>query len=118
MSRAPLFRLAFSVSCLIPTVLSAQVPAELRELMRTRDEAIAKADGPTWDRLTADGFTVVLADGVLRTKRSGRPSSRRHTPPPGCQRSKSRSSRTAMWWYAGPCATSPIPVPRGSSTSG
>src|SRR5260370_31740169 len=96
MSRAPLFRLAFSVSCPFPTVLSAQVPAELRELMRTRDEAIAKADGPTWDR----GFTVVLADRVLRTKRSGWPSSRRHTPPPGCQPSKHRYTPTSMRWDA------------------
>jgi hypothetical protein len=63
-----MLRLAFAVSCLIPSPLVAQVPAELRDLMRTRDEAIAKADVATWDRLTAADFTVVLADGTLRTK--------------------------------------------------
>ena len=33
-----------------------------------RDEAVAKADAATWDRLTTDDFTVVLADGTLLTK--------------------------------------------------
>ena len=68
MSRAPMLRLAFTLSCLIPSALAAQVPAELREAMRARDEAVAKADAATWDRLTADDFTVVLADGTLLTK--------------------------------------------------
>jgi len=36
--------------------------------MRSRDSAVAKADAPTWDRLTAEGFTVVQEDGVLMTK--------------------------------------------------
>jgi hypothetical protein len=67
MSRVVTFRLALAVSCLIPSPLVAQVPADLRDLMRTRDEAIAKADAATWDRLTAADFTVVLADGILRT---------------------------------------------------
>jgi len=48
--------------------MAAQVPAELREAMRARDEAIAKADSATWDRLTTDDFTAVLADGTLLTK--------------------------------------------------
>ena len=68
MSTAPMLRLAFTLSCLIPSALAAQVPAELREAMRARDEAVAKADAVTWDRLTTDDFTVVLADGTLLTK--------------------------------------------------
>jgi hypothetical protein len=63
-----MLRLAFTLSCLIPSALAAQVPAELREAMRARDEAVAKADAATFDRLTADDFTVVLADGTLMTK--------------------------------------------------
>ena len=53
---------------LVPTVVSAQVPSELREAMRERDRAVAQADAPTWDRLTADDFTVVQEDGILMTK--------------------------------------------------
>jgi hypothetical protein len=48
--------------------MAAQVPAELREAMRARDEAVAKADSATWDRLTTEDFTAVLADGTLLTK--------------------------------------------------
>jgi hypothetical protein len=68
MSSAHMLRLAFILSCLVPTVMTAQVPAELREAMRARDEAVAKADAATWDRLTTDDFTVVLPDGSLLTK--------------------------------------------------
>jgi hypothetical protein len=63
-----MLRLAFVISCLVPSTLAAQVPPELREAMRARDEAIAKADAAAFDRLTADDFTVVLADGTLLTK--------------------------------------------------
>lgn len=68
MSRAHMLPLAFTLACLIPTAMAAQVPAELRDAMRARDEAVAKADAVTWDRLTTDDFTVVLADGTLLTK--------------------------------------------------
>ena len=68
MSRARMLRLAFAFSCIVPSAMAAQVPPELREAMRARDEAVAKADAVTWDRLTTDDFTVVLADGTLLTK--------------------------------------------------
>jgi hypothetical protein len=68
MSSAHMLRLAFTFSCLVPTAMAAQVPAGLREAMRARDEAVAKADAATWDRLTTDDFTVVLPDGTLLTK--------------------------------------------------
>jgi GGDEF domain-containing protein len=68
MSTAHMLRLAFTLSWLVPTAMAAQVPAELREAMRARDEAVAKADAATWDRLTTDDFTVVLPDGTLLTK--------------------------------------------------
>jgi hypothetical protein len=63
-----MLRVAFPLSCLVPSAMAAQVPPELREAMRARDEAVAKADAATWDRLTTDDFTVVLADGTLLTK--------------------------------------------------
>jgi hypothetical protein len=68
MSRAHIFPLAFTLSCFIPSSVAAQVPAQLQQAMRARDEAVAKADAATWDRLTVDDFTVVLADGTLMTK--------------------------------------------------
>jgi uncharacterized protein DUF4440 len=45
-----------------------QIPAELREAMRTRLEAVCEVDAATWDRLTADEFTVVVPEGKLLTK--------------------------------------------------
>ena len=68
MSRGKLFWLAALVASLLPASAAAQVPADLRAAMRTRDSAIAKVDPATWARLTADGFTVVQADGVMMTK--------------------------------------------------
>jgi len=68
MSNTQMLRVAFTLSCLVPRAIAAQVPADLREAMRARDEAVVKADAATWDRLTADDFTVVLADGTLLTK--------------------------------------------------
>ncbi len=68
MATARMLGIAFALSCVTSTTITAQVPADLREAMRARDEAVAKADAATWDRLTADDFTVVLADGTLLTK--------------------------------------------------
>jgi hypothetical protein len=68
MSRAQLLRFVFTLSCLIPSSMAAQVPVELQEAIRARDEATAKADAATWDRLTTDDFTVVTPDGTLMTK--------------------------------------------------
>jgi len=63
-----MLRLALSLSCLVPASLGAQVPADLQTAMKTRDEALTKADAATWDRLTAEDFTVVTPDGVLMNK--------------------------------------------------
>jgi len=54
--------------CLVSTALSAQVPSDLQQAIRQRQRAVESADGTTWDRLTAKGFTVVVADGRLLTK--------------------------------------------------
>ena len=51
-----------------PRMGLAQVPADLREAMKARDQAASAKDAETWDRLTHEDFTVVLGDGVLRTK--------------------------------------------------
>jgi len=40
MSTADVVRLAFVLCCLMPRASAAQVPAELQEAMRARDEAI------------------------------------------------------------------------------
>ena len=69
MSRARGLQVAFALSCFVSSTMVAQVPPELREAMRARDEAVVKADSATWDRLTTDDFTAVLADGTLLTKR-------------------------------------------------
>jgi hypothetical protein len=53
--------------CLVPD-LSAQAPADLEEAMRVRTQAVVNADGATWDKYTADDFTVVLADGSMMNK--------------------------------------------------
>jgi len=68
MSTAHLLRLAVTLSWLIPRAIAAQVPTELRDAMRARDEAIAKADTATWNRLTSAEFTDVRADGTFMTK--------------------------------------------------
>jgi hypothetical protein len=68
MSNARMLPIALIVSCLIPGSLGAQVPADLQTAMKTRDEALAKADAATWDSLTTEDFTVVTPDGRLMTK--------------------------------------------------
>jgi len=68
MSTADVVRLAFVLCCLMPRESAAQVPAELQEAMRARDEAIAKADADTWDRFTTADFTDVRTDGTLMTR--------------------------------------------------
>jgi hypothetical protein len=68
MLRAYTFPLTLVLSCLIPSLASAQAPPELKEAMRVRSRAVAQADAATWDRLTADDFTVVLPDGTMLTK--------------------------------------------------
>jgi len=53
----------------LPAFAGPQVPSELREAMRARHEAVCKLDAATWDRLTADEFTVVVPEGRLQNKR-------------------------------------------------
>lgn len=68
MINAQIFSIAFALVCSIPVVAGAQVPAGLQAAMQARDEAVAKGDAATWDRLTSDDFTVVTRDGVLMNK--------------------------------------------------
>ncbi len=68
MLRAYTFPLALVLSSLIPNLTSAQAPPELREAMRLRAQAVAQADAATWDRFTAEDFTVVLPNGTLMNK--------------------------------------------------
>ena len=45
-----------------------EVPADLKEAIRLRAQAVAKKDAAAWDRLTTADFTTVLEDGRLQTK--------------------------------------------------
>jgi hypothetical protein len=68
MSNSRMLSISFMLSCLTFASLGAQVPNDLQTAMNARDEAIAKVDAATWDRLTAEDFTVVTPDGRLMTK--------------------------------------------------
>jgi hypothetical protein len=63
-------RITFAVAfvCLATTRVLAQVPADLQKTMNERDQAVAKGDAATWDRLTADDFTLVDETGTFMTK--------------------------------------------------
>ena len=67
MLRLCTLQLALLLTCLIPDA-AAQAPADLQEAMRLRSQAVVNADGATWDKYTADDFTVVLADGRMMNK--------------------------------------------------
>jgi hypothetical protein len=67
MLRSCLLQLILLLTGLVPAAV-AQAPADLEEAMRLRSQAVVKGDGPTWDRYTADDFTVVLADGKMMNK--------------------------------------------------
>jgi len=64
-----------------PCVAQSRVPADLQAAMKQRADAIARDDTATWNRLTTENFSVVLADGEAMNKvqrlaqmKSGRPS--------------------------------------------
>ena len=56
------------IALMFPAIVAGQAPTELGDAMRARDRAVALADAATWDRLTADDFTVVQENGILMTK--------------------------------------------------
>lgn len=68
MFRIHSFFLPLVLISLIPNLATAQEPAELKEAMRARSQAVTTNDAKTWDRLTSEDFTVVLADGKLMNK--------------------------------------------------
>ena len=53
---------------LAASTVAADIPAELEKAVRTRDEAVAKKDAATWDRLTTSNFITVRPDGRLMNK--------------------------------------------------
>ena len=57
-----------ALMCLAASGVGAQVPADLQKTMEERVQALAKADAATWDRLTADDFTLVDETGTFMTK--------------------------------------------------
>jgi uncharacterized protein DUF4440 len=54
--------------CLTASSVLAQVPADLQKTMDERDHAVSNIDVATWDRLTADDFTLVDNTGAFMTK--------------------------------------------------
>jgi hypothetical protein len=67
MLRLCTLQLTLLLTCLIPDAV-AQTPADLEEAMRLRTQAVVNSDGATWDKYTADDFTVVLANGKMMNK--------------------------------------------------
>ena len=57
-----------ALMCLAASHVVAQVPADLQKTMEERDQAVATVDAATWDRLTADDFTLVDETGTVMTK--------------------------------------------------
>lgn len=66
LSRAILSAILLWSTCPAPS--AAQHPRALREAMRARLLAVWEKDAATWDRLTADEFTVVVPEGQLVSK--------------------------------------------------
>ena len=67
MQRGSVMYLAFAIS-LATTALAAEIPVELQQAIRARDQAVAKKDLSTWDRLTMPDFIVVRPEGRLMNK--------------------------------------------------
>jgi Domain of unknown function (DUF4440) len=65
-----LYRRALLALILSPlsSLAGPEVPPKLRQAMRARHEAVCRIDAATWDRLTANEFTVVVPEGQLLTK--------------------------------------------------
>jgi hypothetical protein len=55
-------------SLAFPVIVTGQAPPELRKAMQARLQAVWTKDTLTWDRLTADEFTVVVPEGRLESK--------------------------------------------------
>ena len=66
--RAYFYFLSLGLFCLLPKPAAGQEPAELRDAMSRRGQAVANADAAAWDRFTAEDFTVVLPDGHFMSK--------------------------------------------------
>ena len=47
---------------------ASEIPAELRQAIQTRDEAVEQKDVSTWERLTTSGFIGVRPEGMLMTR--------------------------------------------------
>src|SRR5262249_40662332 len=82
-------RCAVLLSQLTP-VTSELIPTELREAMRARHEAVCTLDAATWDRLTAEEFTVVVPEGRLLTKPERLAALKTERPRPGCSAKEER----------------------------
>src|SRR5689334_7805631 len=60
--------LAALVVMATPLTLAAQIPADLAQAIKARDQTIDKVDLATWERLTASDFTLVDEKGRRLTR--------------------------------------------------
>ena len=67
MTRRTMLYLVLAIS-VASTGLAAEIPEELQQAIQARDEAVAKKDASTWDRLTMADFIAVRPDGRLMNK--------------------------------------------------
>jgi hypothetical protein len=68
MAAARILALAFAALLTGAAPAAAQVPAELRTAMQTRDTAFYSVDPAQWERYTAPAFTTVQQDGSFMTR--------------------------------------------------
>jgi hypothetical protein len=96
----------------VPLRAAESIPADLREAIRMRMDALAKVDIATWDRLTTDDFTTVLEDARLQTKAERMAQLKGETPQPPAKQLQQRllatatSSSIVCSWRAA-CGSSP-----------
>ena len=50
------------------STFAGEIPVELEQAVRARDEAGAKKDGATWERLTTSDFIAIRPEGTLLNK--------------------------------------------------
>ena len=73
---------ALVTGCTLGATVVAQMPSELADAIRDRDEARARADAGGWDRLTTDEYVAIMPTGVRTNKTERLTQIRQQTPRP------------------------------------
>ena len=85
--------LLLALALAVPVRAAESIPADLREAIRMRMDALAKVDIAAWDRLTTDDFTTVLEDARLQTKAERMAQLKGETPQPPAKQLQQRFAR-------------------------